>query len=172
MIRKNVRNTEPGKPNTKSKTKNPADFKSSTINTLLNVAIFLLFAIIVYMFYSIYVKLNSNPDDYTNAAAEISEADIIQVDVLNGCGVGGVADRFTEYLRTNNFDVVGIKNYISFDVDETLVIDRTGNLANAQKVAKSLGIKGENVIQQINKDYFIDVSLVVGRDYFNLAPFK
>ncbi|MEK6552670.1 MAG: LytR family transcriptional regulator, partial [Bacteroidota bacterium] len=62
--------------------------------------------------------------------------------------------------------------YVSFDVDECLVIDRTGNMANAYKVAKALRIKNENVIQQLNKDYFLDVSIVIGRDYFNLAPFK
>jgi hypothetical protein len=45
-------------------------------------------------------------------------------------------------------------------------------MANAFKVAKSLGIKNENVIQQLNKEYFLDVSIVIGRDYFNLTPFK
>ncbi len=101
-----------------------------------------------------------------------SASDIIQVEVLNGCGISGVADRMTDYLRSKDFDVVNIGNYISYDVDESMVIDRIGNMANAYKVAKSLGIKNENVIQQLNKDYFLDVSIVIGRDYFSLTPFK
>ena len=104
--------------------------------------------------------------------ANQAASDMIQVEVLNGCGVSAIGDRFTDFLRNNNFDVVKNGNYISFDIDESLVIDRTGNMANAYKVAKALGIKNENVIQQLNKDYFLDVSIVVGRDYFNLAPFK
>jgi len=98
--------------------------------------------------------------------------DIIQVDVRNGCGVSGVADRYTDFLRSKGFDVADIGNYVSSDVDETLIIDRIGNMANAYKVAKSLGIKNENVIQQLNKDYFIDVTVVIGKDYFSLTPFK
>jgi hypothetical protein len=124
------------------------------------------------MLYSIFVKFNSSSDNYVISENKGEASEIIQVDVLNGCGVGGVADRFTDFLRSKNIDVVGIKNYISFDVDETMVIDRTGNEANAKKVADLLGIKKDNIITQLNKDYFIDVSIIVGRDYFNLTPFK
>ena len=146
--------------------------KSTVINTLLNISIFILSAIIIYMLYSIFVKFNSSSDNYVISENKGEASEIIQVDVLNGCGVGGVADRFTDFLRSKNIDVVGIKNYISFDVDETMVVDRTGNEANAKKVADLLGIKKDNIITQLNKDYFIDVSIIVGRDYFNLTPFK
>ena len=83
-----------------------------------------------------------------------------------------IGDRFTDFLRNNNFDVVNIGNYIRFDMDETLVIDRIGNKANAYKVAEALGVKRENVIQQLNHDYFLDVSVVIGRDYYTLKPLK
>lgn len=156
----------------KKKSSNPAGIKSSTINLLLNVSIFLLTAVILYMLYSIYIKLSYNPGAIEEQTNEQTASDVIQVEVLNGCGVSGVGDRFTDFLRSNNFDVVNIGNYVAFDVDESLVIDRTGNMANAYKAAKTLGIKNENVIQQLNKDYFLDVSIVIGRDYFNLAPFK
>jgi len=154
------------------KTSNPKGRKSSAVNLILNVSIFVLAVIILYMLYSIYVKLANNPGEGDTQANGQVASDIIQVEVLNGCGIGGVADRFTDFLRTNNFDVVNVGNYVSFDVDECLVIDRTGNMANAYKIAKALRIKNENVIQQLNKDYFLDVSIVIGRDYFNLAPFK
>lgn len=124
------------------------------------------------MLYSIFVKFNFGSDKNVISENKEEASEIIQVDVLNGCGVGGVADRFTDFLRAQNVDVVGIKNYISFDVDETMVVDRTGNEANAKKIANLLGIKNENIITQLNKDYFIDVSIIVGRDYFNLTPFK
>ena len=154
------------------KLSNPTGRKSSAVNLVLNVSIFILAVIIFYMLYSIYVKLANNPGDGDSPANGQTASDIIQVEVLNGCGIGGVGDRFTDFLRANSFDVVNVGNYVSFDVDESLVIDRTGNIANAYKVAKMLHIKNENVIQQLNKDYFLDVSIVIGRDYFNLAPFK
>lgn len=139
---------------------------------MLNTAIFLLAGVIIYLSYSIYLKLSDKelppePEDVTAAASEI-----IQCEVRNGCGVNGVADRFTDYLRANKFDVVNIGNYTSFDIEHTLVIDRIGNMANAYKTAEILGIKKENVIQQINEEYFLDVSVVIGKDYFKLNPLK
>ena len=145
---------------------------SSIVNLLLNISILLLAVVIIYISYSIYIKLSRHANESGMSNANQAASDMIQVEVLNGCGVSAIGDRFTDFLRNNNFDVVKNGNYISFDIDESLVIDRTGNMANAYKVAKALGIKNENVIQQLNKDYFLDVSIVVGRDYFNLAPFK
>ncbi len=124
------------------------------------------------MLYSIYIKITNSKSVESGITNEQIASDIIQVEVLNGCGVGGIADRFTDFLRSNKFDVVNIANYIRFDMDETLVIDRRGNKANAYSVAKSLGVKKENVIQQLNDDYFLDVSIVIGRDYYTLQPLK
>ena len=90
---------------------------------------------------------------------------MIQVEVLNGCGKSGIADKFTELLRKNNFDVVNTGNYKSYDVNYSILIDRTGNLQNALKLADLLNIDHKNVIQQINKNYFLDVTLIVGKDY-------
>jgi hypothetical protein len=157
---------------TRKKSSNSTGKKSKTVNLLLNVSIFLLSVLILYMLYSLYVRLFHRQIDSINPAGEQVASDMIQVDVLNGCGVGGVGDRFTDFLRNNGIDVVKVGNYISNDVGESLIIDRTGNLANAYKVAKTLGIKNENVIQQLNKEYFLDVTIVIGRDYFNLSPFK
>ena len=87
---------------------------------------------------------------------------------MNGCGVAGVADVFTNYLRKSNFDVIQMGNYYSFDIEKTLVVDRTGNKKNAQLVAKSLGLSEDVVISQTNKNYFLDVSVIIGKDFNQL----
>lgn len=89
------------------------------------------------------------------------------IEVLNGCGFPGVADKFTYLLRSKNFDVVKVGNFSSFDVDTTFVIDRIGNKKYALAVAESLKIPAKNVIQHFNKNYFLDVTFVVGKDYNN-----
>lgn len=124
------------------------------------------------MAYSLYVKLSFKDSAIPDSPNDKGAEDIVQVEVLNGCGVSGVADRYTEFLRPKRFDVVKSSNYQNSEIDETLVIDRIGNIANAYKVANALGVKNKNVIQQLNKDYFIDVSIVIGKDYFSLTPFK
>ena len=149
-----------------------ADLKKSTVNISMNVLIFFLAALIIYMTYSIYVKLwgaEKNIDELENAQ---TPSEIIQVEVLNGCGIGGIADMFTDYLRDQTFDVVNSGNYVSFDINESLVIDRIGNMANARKVAESLNINKKNVIQQLNDDYFLDVTIIIGKDYYKLKPLK
>ena len=159
--------------NSKKKTSvKTAGLKSSTANLFINIAIFILFAVIVFMLYSIYMKLAGSSSSKFDDASNLKPSEIIQVEVLNGCGVSGIGDRFTDFLRNNNFDVVNYGNYIRFDMDETIVIDRTGNKANAYKVAEALGVKKENVIQQLNNNYFLDVSIVIGRDYYTLKPLK
>ena len=100
----------------------------------------------MYLSYSAYLKIvQKSPDEQLSENKEAA-AEIIQMDVLNGCGVSGVADRFTDYLRAHGFDVVELGNYkingqINYNIDETFVIDRIGNKANAIKIAESLGIE-------------------------------
>ena len=92
----------------------------------------------------------------------------VQVEVLNGCGLAGAADKVTNFLRNKKFDVVQMGNYRTFDIDESIVIDRKGNIKIAADIADSLGINRHNVIQQVNKNYLLDVSVVVGKDYKQL----
>jgi hypothetical protein len=97
---------------------------------------------------------------------------VVQIDVLNGCGAKGAAAKFTEFLRSSGFDVVEVKNYSSSHLGRTMVIDRVGNLAAAKKVAAALGVPESNVVQQLNPDYFVDVSVVIGGDFESLIPGK
>ena len=149
-----------------------AELKASTVNLSLNVLIFLLGALIIYMSYSLYVKLWGVDKSAKEIAQNETPSEIIQVEVLNGCGISGVADMFTDYLRGQNFDVVNVDNYISFNINESMVIDRIGNIANARKVAEALNVNKKNVIQQLNDDYFLDVTIIIGKDYYKLKPLK
>lgn len=155
-----------------SKISDNPNLKSSTLNLSLNIIIFLLGAFILYLGYSIILSLSGKNKAELELAKKDLPAEIIQVEVLNGCGVNSLADRFTDYLRLQNIDVVKTGNYESFNIYESLVIDRSGNIANAHKVAKVLGVKSKNVIQQLNDDYFLDVSIIVGKDYHQLLPIK
>ena len=141
----------------------------------LNIVIALLAVVVFFLLYSFVTNtLTDKPVDWTTDTPKNGEvsAEIIQLDVLNGCGASGVAQRFTDYLRKRNFDVVQSTNYKTFDVEESLVIDRTGDLEAARKVAYALGIEDKNIVQQINPDYYLNVSVVIGRDYEKLKPTK
>jgi len=96
----------------------------------------------------------------------------LQVDVQNGTGIQGLGNKFMEYLRTSGFDVVEMGNFSSSDEKNSFVIDRVGNMKNAKRVAQALGISENFVIQQVNKNYFLDATVVIGKDYNELTPFK
>ena len=158
----------------RKKVKNTADknidVKTSTMNLMINVTVFFLLVIIIYLTYSIFANLKSKPAEEVEVDRTEVPAEIIQVEVLNGCGVSGLADRFTDYLRSENVDVVSTGNYISFDIDKTMIIDRTGNKPNAKRIAELLGVPVSSVITQKNENYFLDVSIIIGRDYYKLNP--
>jgi len=145
--------------------------KRLSANQFLNIIIPVLAVLTVYLSYSFYIKFRSNTiEDFNVQKKPVSST--IQVEVLNGCGVSGVADKLTDFLRKHNFDVVQTGNYISYDVEKSIVIDRTGNMINALRVADSLGISSKNVIQLMNSDYLLDVSLVIGKDFNTLKPYQ
>jgi len=155
--------------NSQPQNKSSDNFPAGRItNVFLNFTILLLSVVIIFLTYSIITKVDyfsSNSNDKENVGVNKKP---VQLEVLNGCGVNGVAEKFTDYLRAGNFDVVNIGNYRSFDIDHSLLIDRTGNMSNAFKIASTLGIEKNNIIQQVNKEYFLDVTLVIGKDYKRL----
>ena len=137
---------------------------------MLNILILILFVFVAYLFYAFINRQIPQTEKKTPAIIDTSRQ-IIQIEVLNGCGKKGVAGKFMDYLRLHGIDVVNIKNYNNkTGIQETLVIDRLGNLKNAKYVAASLGVSERNVIQQINQDYFVAVTVVIGNDYNQLKP--
>jgi len=97
---------------------------------------------------------------------------VIQVEVRNGAGVDHLAARTTEFLRDRGFDVVEVGNYATFTQEESVVIDRVGDLESARNVARVLDIPRDRVRQDIRRDYFLDASVILGKDYRSLRPFR
>jgi hypothetical protein len=96
---------------------------------------------------------------------------VIQLDVLNGAGQPKLAQRVTDYLRARGFDVVEMGNYSTNDVEATMVLDRAGNLDAAKQVASALGVSEEQVHQKIDRSLYLDVSVILGKDYARLKVF-
>ncbi len=112
----------------------------------------------------------------TDAVRETNPAqlvgDILQIEVRNGCGVSGLAATATMFLRERGFDVVEVGDYNRFDVEESVVIDRVGDLEAARKVAAALGMDASRVRQEVRPDLYLDASVILGKDYQTLEPFE
>jgi len=134
--------------------------------------LFVLFGlIVVVLVYSFVDRIFIDPpvNAETNRAGKTHT---IQLDVLNGSGTPRLGQRFTDYLRARGFDVVEMGNYKESGVELTRVIDRSGDLTAARQVAEALGVQKERVVQQIDKNAYLDVSVVIGKDYKSLKPLK
>ncbi len=96
----------------------------------------------------------------------------IQLEVLNGTTEPNIAQRVTDVLRAGGFDVVDIGNYKVSNVAETMVIARTADAAPAQTIASFLGIDKKRVLVQPDKNLYLEVSVVVGKDIHQLRMFR
>ncbi|RMF56835.1 MAG: LytR family transcriptional regulator [Calditrichaeota bacterium] len=98
----------------------------------------------------------------------------VTVEVLNACGVQGLANEITQYLRQHDFDVVNVGNYPGgFDVERTFVFDRV-SLQNlyAKRVGDVLGVKDSQVAPQLDASLQLMVTVIVGKDYKSLKLYR
>lgn len=85
------------------------------------------------------------------------------IELLNGCGIDGVAQEMAEYLRSHSFDVKNIGNAPTFNYDSTLVISRTYDTTMAASIAAVLKTDKIAIIQ--NNQHLYDVTVFIGADY-------
>ena len=151
-----------------SSNKNKDHFKK---NLFFNISIIILVLINIYLGYSLTktIIINFGSDD--DATKQINN-NKIKVEVLNGCGISGVAEKLTDYLRSSGFDVVNLGNYRSFQIENSIVIARNEKIQNAERVATASGLSSESVIQQMNPEYLLDVTFILGKDYKKLIPLQ
>ncbi len=149
-------------------------YQSKTVTTSFLVVSFvtiLLFSINGYLGYSAYKKISKIfPREEVKKNNDFSIP--IKAEVVNGCGIEGLGDELTDLLRFNKIDVIQSGNYFQFNVDNTLIIDRSGNVEKAKKVAQIIGVPEQQIIQQINPSLFLDVTVLTGKDYSNLKDSK
>jgi len=86
----------------------------------------------------------------------------ITVNVWNASGEPGMARRIALVLRKANFDVVEWGNS-DMRQHATRVIDRSGNLDAARKVAQFL--ETEDLHSELNPGLLVDVEVILGEDY-------
>jgi len=152
---------------------NPEEYISKSPFSEKNTSLFFIIASVILAVFAIFllysdlnkIGLLSFDDNKTVKPQNVQQ--LIQVEVLNGCGVTGVGDGLTDVLRAKGIDVVKTGNYRSFDIENTFIIDRLGKIETANRVADSLNLDKRFIITEINKSYFLDLTIVIGKDYKN-----
>ena len=104
-------------------------------------------------------------------AKELYSADPIKnikVEILNGCGIKGIAARASEFLRSEHrIDVIRSDNANNYNYSKTIIIGRNENLDKILSVSKAfdISINNKNRIQHVPDETLgVDVTIILGKD--------
>jgi hypothetical protein len=106
------------------------------------------------------------------STVQTPSASEIKLQILNGCGVRGIASRVRGIMRDRGFDVMSFGNAARLNYPQTLLLVRSeGKRAElaAEVVARSLGVDKSRI--RIERDpslVDIDVTVILGLDYKRL----
>ncbi len=154
---------------------------------LLNGVIAALILVIFLFIYSLYdsrIRVENNMAAYTGADLENiptallidqenrkAEVDLV-VQVLNGCGVPGLAAQFQGILNRKGVDVIDVGNAPSQEYDHSTIYFYGNTLDKAFRLADMLGIDKGKIFEKEKTNLGNDLTLVLGKDYAGLDKVK
>jgi len=142
----------------------------------LNLAIFSLSVVIVGFIFSMGKRLVQNPDKVVlSQVNEVIPDSVpyqgIVIEVLNGCGTPGLAQKFTNYLRSEGFDVIYTGNADHLNYSNTLLIERDDNSDKTKEVNEVLTLNPERINVNHDPSLHVDLTLILGKDYNRLPVY-
>jgi len=114
-------------------------------------------------------------DDQPRLAVDVFEKNPIQnikVEVLNGCGIKGIAAKIADFLRLHQVDVVRSDNADRYDYPNTIIIGRNENYESLKVVTQSFGIPMENdtnIKHEPDESLGVDVTVILGKDIYSFT---
>lgn len=152
--------------------------KKNIVNYSLNIAIIIIASLCLYLAYSLVMNTSGtgsrgdlkNSGDTTEKRITNQPNLSIQIDLINATGENRIAAKYRDYLKQKGYDVVDMGNY-KVEVAKTMVVDKFGDYNKAKRVAEALGVSSRNIVTQLDKSKYIDVSVIIGKDYAELKPY-
>jgi len=144
------------------------------LKSILTGIIVIFFIIVVIFIFSFVYRVFISPPvvaELDLASKQKISRGVIQVEILNSTKQSGLANKFMNYLRIRNFDVVKIGNH-SEETMKSTIIDRLGDYNSAKKVAYALGISDSLISTSIDSSLFLRCTIIIGNDYNRLKPYK
>ncbi|GMV52400.1 MAG: hypothetical protein AMXMBFR68_01920 [Ignavibacteria bacterium] len=124
--------------------------------------------VLIFLFAFVWRLLNPPVSPYVESGEQHS---VIQMDIVNASNVNGGARTTMRFLRDRGFDVVDLSTQTP-PVVSSMIIDRLGDRQSALKVAHVLGIADSLVVSSIDTMLFVNVTVLLGKDLYNLTPFQ
>ncbi len=100
---------------------------------------------------------------------EIAANRPVRVEILNGCGIAGLASKFADVLRSKGYDVRDTRNADNHDYASTLIFDRTSLTGQSAHLADLLGMTSDKIRVRPNPQLVdVDITIVLGKDHNTL----
>ena len=112
------------------------------------------------------------PDLIQRSKYELKTGHRIEIKVLNGCGIPGLAAIYTDFLRDEGMDVISSENADNFHYSNTLVISRFTDMERAKFVSNILGLDESQIIDAPDTGMYLDATVIIGSDYDQLESFE
>ena len=135
------------------------------------IAYILSILLITISIYYVKMYLNNNSTNSISNHIELKNNTVIkaEIEILNGCGESGIANLYSNYLIKKGFDVIDSRNADNFEyLNTTIIVHKKDKLNIAKNLANILKIK---TVSSDERGIW-DLSLIIGRDYKNLASFE
>ncbi|MDD3806620.1 MAG: LytR C-terminal domain-containing protein [Candidatus Marinimicrobia bacterium] len=157
--------------------------KNESASPLLNGIIVGLMVVIIIFLYSIIQKqtltpaetdltatsLDNIPTAVLSYQEKLKETMNVRVEILNGCGVSGLAARTKVLLTREGVDVISTGNAPHQNYEKTLIYIHGDNFNKAEKIKKLLGITTDPLIDGYTPDIPCDLTIILGHDYTELS---
>lgn len=115
------------------------------------------------------VRAESDAGEGGGAAVDTASADEpARVEVLNGAGEPGIAERAAERLRGRGFDVVFYGNAENFDYESTRVLARSDRMGEIRRLADALSV--DSVRREPQPELYLDATVILGADWRTHMP--
>ena len=180
-----ILNSKASKQSRRASKKNRKKHPAQSADMLVNVLMLALSVLVLTFIWSFWNRHMNNRDVaeemryYAEIPEEVTPAALIankrypnvSVEILNGCGVSGVAAIFKDIVHEKTFDVLNTENAAHFKYESSQIIARTDDLDAAYKLAEELGLGREAVRQEKDASLAVDITMIVGHDYKNIPAY-
>jgi hypothetical protein len=103
------------------------------------------------------------------SSSAASAFDYLKIQILNGCGKGGVGQQFQTFLENRNVKIANTENADHFEYLNT-IIHTSSATSEASAIAELLGLGKERVLPGNPRWRNYDVTIIIGKDYKSLGP--
>ncbi|MFP4546757.1 MAG: LytR C-terminal domain-containing protein [Fidelibacterota bacterium] len=143
---------------------------------LLNFAIVCLAIIIFSFMLSSTRRFSSNPEKIDlsrqTIVNEMPKYGNICIEVLNGCGIPGMAGKYTEYLRRRGFDVIYTGNADQMNYPETFVFANDTSDTKLTPLLNAMNFTKKRIEFNSAMDTHINYQIILGKDCDHIPVFE